>query len=148
MYAANLFDLLHWFDTVELVWNWCKKSVHGFNSSILLWLLLKGGDGNVAVFWDWNGWLLASERLSLDADISDIVGSFCVSGVLRIVFVQTCTSSSKHSIRVELVEVELSITSLGSILSLVSVLFLCGFERTEVVCVWSWEPISIFGFAF
>ena len=49
-------------------------------------IFLNCKNGSFGVFSDWKWWLVASERLSLEADILDTVGSFWAKRLLGIVF--------------------------------------------------------------
>ena len=49
--------------------------------------------------------------------------------------VGTCSGILLHGIRVKLVGIEMPVISVGSMLSVVSVLFSFGLQTTEVLCV-------------
>ena len=95
----------------------------------------KRADGNTAVFEVEFDDQIASKRSSLHEDISEKSGSFCESGLFRIVSEGTCSVTKIPGVGVELFGEELLISSLRGILSVLSVLIAFGLEITEINCV-------------
>ena len=62
--------------------------------------------------------------------------------------VGTCSDNLNPGIRADLVGIEIPVTSLGDLVSVVSVLFIIEFKVAEVDCVWGWEPVLVFLFDF
>ena len=118
--------------------------MNGLCSIRLLWVLLKCKKGSTSVLWNWKWCLVASERPSLDADVSDKNSSFCGKELLRIDFFWTCSCILKPGIRVELVRGDVLVTLVGSVPYVDSVLSIFAFVETEVVCVWGWKPVLLF----
>ena len=64
------------------------------------------------------------------------------------VFVGTCSGIVIPGIRAELVGIEITSTSVGDLLSVVSVFFIFVFEVTQVDCFRSWKTVLLFWFDF
>ena len=63
-------------------------------------------------------------------------------------FVGTCSGILISFMRVVLFGVKISVTSVGCTLSMVSVTLTFGFELTEFVSLWDWEPVLRVWFDF
>ena len=60
------------------------------------------------------------------------------------VFVGNCSSSVTIGIRSEMVEIEIPVLSVGVIFSMVSVLFISGYQVTEDDFFRGWNPVLVF----
>ena len=96
--------------------------MNGFYIRIFLWVLLNFGNSNDAGFWIWNWWLVVSKGSTLVGDVSYLLGSFWKSRLLRIVFAGTCGAILIPLSRMKMFGCELSVTSKGAILPVISVL--------------------------
>ena len=81
---------------------------------------------------------IISKGLSLHAGF---VGSFWELGLPRKCFVGTCSGKLETFSRVELCGGEISVTSAGRTFSVVSVLLVFGFEKTDVARVRDWKRV-------
>ena len=84
------------------------------------------------------------KALSCDVNFSDDFGWLRKSELLRAVSVGPCNSTVIPGIRVALVGTEIAVTSVGNIISVVSVLFIFEIRITEYVWVWGWKTVLVF----
>ena len=94
-------------------------------------------------FWNWNWWKVDPKEFTWNKNFPDVFGSLWVSEVLRIASVRTWNGIVIAGIRVDLVRIEVPRTSVGDIISMISVLFIYAFKITENYCVWEWKPALV-----
>ena len=87
----------------------------------------------VAVFLKWSLWEVAPRVFSGDEKFLDVFGSLYVPELLRLVLVVTCSGILMFVNGIESVGRVFSLTSVGSVLSVVLVSLISGSEITEVV---------------